>query len=78
MTTAFQSVIKNIKQVTSKFSKILTLHVGLLITTLERKNYSAMARSSNLSYQKVFINSEDAKKNCNRSTRFFSRLDKKV
>ena len=62
MTTAFQSVIKDIKQVTSKFSKTLTLHIGLLITTLGRKNYSAMARSSNLSYQKVFINSEDAKK----------------
>ena len=62
MTTAFQSVIKDIKKVTLKFSKTLTLHVGLLITTLERKNYSAMARSANLSYQKVFINSEDAKK----------------
>ena len=32
MTTAFQSVIKNIKQVTSKFSKTLTLHLAYAFT----------------------------------------------
>jgi hypothetical protein len=60
MTTVIQNVIKNIKEVTHNLSKKVKIHIGLLITTVERKTYASMARENGLNYRSVFIREEDA------------------
>ena len=60
MTTSVQSVIKKISKVISKVPKKIALHVTLLLTTRDRKNYASMARDNNVSYKKVYIENGDA------------------
>lgn len=59
MTTVIQNVIKNIKEVTHNISKKIKIHIGLLITTVERKTYASMARENGLNYRAVFIREEE-------------------
>lgn len=59
MTTVIQNVIKNIKEVTNNLSKKVTMHIGLLVTSIERKNYASMARENGLDYRAVFIKTEE-------------------
>lgn len=59
MSTAIQSVIKNIAEVTPKVSKKIALHIALIIMTPGRKNYASMAAANNISYGKSFIKKND-------------------
>jgi len=51
-----QSEINFISQVTKKMS----LHISLLILTLERKNYTTMAQSNNVVYSRVYVTAGEA------------------
>jgi hypothetical protein len=59
MATVIQNVIKNIQEVTHNLSKKVKIYIGLLATTIERKNYASMARENGLDYRAVFIKTEE-------------------
>jgi hypothetical protein len=76
MTTAVQSVIKNISQVTSKISKKVSMYVALIILTPERKNYASMAQSNKIAYEKVYIRNKAVGDYIDESSRFLLSLVK--
>jgi hypothetical protein len=78
MSTAIQSVIKNITEVTPKVSKKIALHIALIIMTPGRKNYASMATSNDLSYTKAYIKKKDVPDFLNESIKFLHSLIKRL
>lgn len=70
MTTSAQSVLENVVNVIYKVSKKLSLHVALMVMGTERKNYTAIARSTGVKYHKVYIRKEDAEEYIEESVKF--------
>ena len=60
MTTTIQSVIKSFSKVTSNFSKKLTINLGLILTTMGRKNTASMTRYNNMSYSEAYVRLGDS------------------
>jgi Transposase DDE domain len=77
MTTAIQSVIKNISEVTPIVSRKIALHVALIITTPGRKNYASMAAANNIPYGRSFIKKNDVADFLNESEKYLRGLIKR-
>jgi hypothetical protein len=60
MATIIQSVINSTLQVTKKISQKFLLNVAFLLKTIERKNYTSIARSNNVKYDDVYIGDKEA------------------
>jgi len=58
MATSIQSVLKNISKVILQVPKKISLHVALMLVSSERKNYASMARTNNISYNRVRLKNE--------------------
>ena len=61
MTTLGQSVIKNSKKIILIISKKTSTYIFSLLCTIERKNYTSMARTCNKSYDEIYIKNDIAK-----------------
>jgi Transposase DDE domain len=70
MTTFSQSLSKNFAEVIYKVPKKISLYVGLLILSTERKNYAAIARSTGVNYRTVYIKKEDVDAYLEKSMQF--------
>jgi hypothetical protein len=78
MTTSIQRVIKKTKEVILKVPKKISLHIALMVTTNDRKNYASMARSNGISYAKVCIRKDQVKERIDDSARFLISLIKRL
>lgn len=70
MTTFTQSVLENVSDVICKVSKKLSTHVALMLMSTERKNYTAIARSTGVKYHKVYVKTDDIDKHIEESVKF--------
>ena len=59
MTTSIQSVFKNFSEVIFKVPKKLSVHIGLMIMSSDRKNYAAIARSNHVNYRTAYVKKEE-------------------
>lgn len=59
MATSIQSVLKNLSEVIHQVPSKISLHIALMLMSSERKNYASMARANNISYNRVYIRTDD-------------------
>jgi hypothetical protein len=70
MATSAQSVLKNITDVIFKVPKKISLHIALMLMSTERKNYTAIARSTGVKYHKVYVKKDDIDEYVEESVKF--------
>jgi hypothetical protein len=70
VTTSAQRILENASNVIFKVSKKISLHVALMIMSSERKNYTAIARSTGVKYHKAYVKKYDIEEYIEESVKF--------